>query len=59
MARRDGTGPLGMGPMTGRGFGLCNEEKSLRRPRLGFRSINRRGFGRGYQLLKKSQTENK
>ncbi len=23
MARRDGTGPLGMGPMTGRGFIFC------------------------------------
>jgi len=24
MPRRDGTGPLGMGPMTGRGFGNCS-----------------------------------
>lgn len=24
MPRRDGTGPIGMGPMTGRGAGYCN-----------------------------------
>lgn len=24
MPRRDGTGPLGNGPMTGKGFGFCN-----------------------------------
>ena len=24
MPRRDGTGPNGMGAMTGRGFGICN-----------------------------------
>lgn len=24
MPRRDGTGPIGMGPMTGRGMGSCN-----------------------------------
>lgn len=24
MPRRDGTGPLGSGPMTGRGLGFCN-----------------------------------
>ncbi|MBD3360477.1 hypothetical protein GF366_01600 [Candidatus Peregrinibacteria bacterium] len=25
MPRRDGTGPMGAGPMTGRGFGPCNK----------------------------------
>jgi len=24
MPRRDGTGPMGLGPMTGRGLGFCN-----------------------------------
>ena len=24
MPRRDGTGPMGRGSMTGRGFGICN-----------------------------------
>ncbi|WP_102400395.1 DUF5320 domain-containing protein [Haloimpatiens massiliensis] len=27
MPRRDGTGPTGMGSMTGRGLGLCNVAK--------------------------------
>ncbi|MBU3160727.1 DUF5320 domain-containing protein [Clostridium frigoris] len=27
MSRRDGTGPTGMGPKTGRGLGLCNVAK--------------------------------
>jgi len=26
MPRMDGTGPEGMGPMTGRGFGRCNRD---------------------------------
>ncbi|SKC81168.1 DUF5320 domain-containing protein [Maledivibacter halophilus] len=50
MPRNDGTGPLGNGPMTGRGLGLCNDGKAFgfglgRRGRgLGCR----RGFGRGF-----------
>lgn len=37
MPRRDGTGPLGQGEMTGRGLGFCNN------------SINfKRGIGLGY-----------
>lgn len=48
MARRDGTGPLGMGPLTGRGLGPCGEGYfSYRRPRLGLRYGYGRGFGRG------------
>jgi len=35
MPRQDKTGPLGQGPMTGRGLGLCG-------------SGMRRGFGRGF-----------
>jgi len=35
MPGQDGTGPLGLGPLTGRGFGPCG---------WGIR----RGFGRGY-----------
>ena len=27
MSRRDGTGPTGMGPKTGRGLGFCNVAK--------------------------------
>ncbi|AEV29154.1 hypothetical protein SpiGrapes_1341 [Sphaerochaeta pleomorpha str. Grapes] len=35
MPARDGTGPMGLGPYSGKGFGTC--------PRL-----SGRGFGRGY-----------
>lgn len=41
MARRDGTGPMGMGPMTGRGMGLC------RNGRYGSELKARFGYGRG------------
>lgn len=41
MPGRNGTGPLGMGPLTGRGLGPCGRGYfSYRRPRL--------GYGRGY-----------
>lgn len=50
MPRRDGTGPTGAGPMTGKGFGLCTSQNATRYgvglemgPGLGFR----RGFGGG------------
>ncbi|MCK9537189.1 MAG: DUF5320 domain-containing protein [Bacilli bacterium] len=33
MPRRDGTGPLGYGPLTGRGLGLCRP-RFLRRSRI-------------------------
>ena len=36
----DGSGPLGQGPMTGRGLGICGR---------GFRRL----FGRGYGKLRK------
>jgi hypothetical protein len=39
MANRDGTGPNGMGPLTGRGMGPCGS---------GFRRGFGRGFNRGY-----------
>ncbi len=41
MPRRDGTGPLGFGPMTGRGLGVCT---GVNAPIYG------RGFGRGLGL---------
>lgn len=44
MARRDGTGPLGMGTLTGRGLGPCRGgNSSYRRPS---RYEYGRGFGR-------------
>jgi hypothetical protein len=42
MPRRDGTGPIGMGPMTGRGFGFCGHRFYGRRNCFG------RGFGPWY-----------
>lgn len=42
MARRDGTGPRGMGPMTGRGLGPCGAGKFHSGRGMGL------GYGRGY-----------
>ncbi len=56
MPNRDGTGPLGKGPRTGRGAGRCkddetgyNSEGYRRRAGFGRRPGRRngRGFGRG------------
>jgi len=51
MSRRDGTGPMGMGPSTGRGMGLCSANRdvvNIRVMRLGLglgRHFCRQGFG--------------
>ena len=46
MPRRDGTGPMGMGPMTGRGAGLCNGDFA----NLNFeRRFGGNGCQRGYR----------
>ena len=42
MPYKDRTGPLGQGPLTGRGFGPCGDGKSMGR-RVGF------GRGRGFR----------
>ncbi len=48
----DGTGPLGMGPMSGRGLGFCNpygRRFVWRNNPWGFRGFGFRGrFGRGF-----------
>lgn len=47
MPRFDGRGPMGYGPMTGRGMGYC--ARPGRRPMRGGGFYGRRGgFGRGY-----------
>ena len=49
MPRRDGTGPMGMGSITGRGMGLCNVAKvagAIGGLGLGLGLGCRRGFGR-------------
>lgn len=49
MPRKDGTGPWGAGPMTGRGFGPCAGENEARYGYgFGRGFACRRGFGRGF-----------
>ncbi|MFW5780214.1 MAG: DUF5320 domain-containing protein [Bacillota bacterium] len=55
MPGRNMTGPLGQGPMTGRGQGLCNSSQLGYNNRkqslsLGFRKGMGRGLGRGRGL---------
>ncbi len=55
MARRDGTGPTGQGPLTGRGLGNCTGASPTARPYgggagAGFGRGANRGFGRGAGL---------
>ena len=47
MPRFDGTGPLGQGPMTGRGLGNCSGYRRFGYNRLG---LGRGWFGRGQGL---------
>jgi hypothetical protein len=49
MPRGDGSGPIGMGPMTGRGAGFCSGFPSpgYMNPRVGLGRGYGRGFGRG------------
>ncbi|MDC7245999.1 MAG: DUF5320 domain-containing protein [Sphaerochaetaceae bacterium] len=53
MPRGNGTGPEGMGPMTGRGAGFCSGADSpgyMNVGRAGMGGLgNRRFFGRGYR----------
>ncbi len=48
MPGRNGTGPMGAGPMTGRGFGVCAGNGIQTRPRFGLGFGCRRGFGNGF-----------
>ena len=48
MPGRNGTGPTGAGPMTGRGFGLCTGNGLQTRPHFGLGFGCRRGFGNGF-----------
>lgn len=48
MSARDGRGPLGMGSMTGRGFGPCGDRYFSPRPRFGYRPRYGAGFGGRY-----------
>jgi len=54
MPQKDGTGPNGMGPKTGRGQGNCggktNTTDNAERLRLGLKNSGGRGQGRGNGL---------
>lgn len=52
MAGRDGTGPLGQGPLTGRGMGVCQQARQSRFPfgrgcGMGYGGRGRAGYGYG------------
>lgn len=65
MPRRDGTGPMGAGSMTGRGLGLCTGASAVKYGAglgmgLGLGFACRRGFARGFafkQTSSKTQKE--
>jgi len=46
MPRRDGTGPMGMGPMTGRAMGFCAGYAAP-----GYANAGGRGRGRGFRRM--------
>lgn len=48
MPRRDGTGPNGQGPITGRGLGFCNLSNELIGRARGLRLGRGRGVGRRF-----------
>ncbi|GLI18439.1 hypothetical protein TSYNTROOL_00170 [Tepidanaerobacter syntrophicus] len=53
MPRRDGTSPMGVGSMTGRGLGICTGANAVKYGAglgngLGLGAACRRGFGRGF-----------
>lgn len=50
MPARDGTGPQGYGPLTGRGMGNCVGNWNHTVPRRGFGFGRGRGYGAGYGL---------
>ncbi len=49
MPGRDQTGPLGMGSMTGRRFGICGGQQMPNYVNQGFGQGYGRGFGFGYR----------
>jgi len=52
MPQQDGTGPMGQGPLTGRGLGPCGRG-------FGFRQGFGRGFGWGFQPVQFSEADEK
>jgi len=52
MPNRDGTGPMGYGPRSGRGLGPCGQGKSFRRGQSRRQGYNEE-FGNSYPILEK------
>ena len=64
MPRRDGTGPMGAGSMTGRGLGSCTGANAVKYGAglglgLGLGLACRRGFGRGFAVNQNSSKTQK
>lgn len=61
MPRKDGTGPMGVGSMTGKRLGLCTGADDLPRfnKRLDLGFGHRRGFGRGFGMNRVSSENQK
>ncbi len=64
MPRRDGTGPLGQGALTGRGFGFCSTKKAEREGAYGFgaglrRRECRRALSRELLTVQKAALESR
>lgn len=57
MPNRDGTGPMGYGPMTGRGMGPCGAGMGFGRGRGWGRGFGR-GFGRIVPVYREPAPEN-
>ncbi len=55
MPNKDGTGPEGKGPRTGRQMGDCTDAKPVAGRRLGPRG---RGLGRGKGFRRQNQVDN-
>ncbi len=56
MPYRDGTGPQGQGPLTGRGFGPCGDGRGSFGG-FGFGRGRGRGFGRGFRFWSRPLTK--
>lgn len=59
MPNKDKTGPMGQGPVTGRGFGPCGKGKSLGRGLCRFQSLSdyRKALEEELEDVKKQEEE--
>jgi hypothetical protein len=57
MPGRDGTGPNGLGPMTGRKLGPCNKDQQAQPIQFGRGMGCRRGCGQGFGFRNNQNNE--